>query len=65
MIGQLLKEQRNKANLTQKQLAEKSGVSFVAINRIERGFMPRLSIATKLFNAMNLDLTLDVKERVL
>ena len=65
MIGQLLKEQRNKANLTQKQLAEKSGVSFVAINRIEKGFMPRLSIATKLFHAMNLDLTLDVKERVL
>lgn len=56
MIGQLLKEERNKAGLTQKQLADKSGVSFVAINRIERGFLPRLSIAIKLFSAMGLDL---------
>jgi transcriptional regulator with XRE-family HTH domain len=52
MIGQLLKEERNKAGLTQKQLAEKSGISFVAINRIEKGNLPRVSVATKLFNAL-------------
>jgi transcriptional regulator with XRE-family HTH domain len=62
MIGQLLKEERNKAGLTQKQLAEKSGISFVAINRIEKGNLPRVSVATKLFNALGLDLKFAVEQ---
>lgn len=52
MINQLLKEERIAAGLTQKQLAQKSGISFVAVNRIEKGQMPRLSVALKLFAAM-------------
>ena len=52
MIGQLLKENRIKLNLTQKQLAQKSGISYVSINRIENGKNPRLSVVSKLFEAM-------------
>ena len=63
MIGALLKENRQKRNLTQKQLGEKAKISFVAVNRIERGAMPRLSIATRLFEAMELDLVITAKER--
>jgi transcriptional regulator with XRE-family HTH domain len=63
MIGALLKENRQKRNLTQKQLGEKAKISFVAVNRIERGAMPRLSIATTLFDAMDLDLIINAKER--
>jgi len=53
MIGQLLKEERIKLNLTQKQLAQKSGISYVSINRIENGKNPRLSVIQKLFGAMD------------
>ena len=63
MIGALLKENRQKRNLTQKQLGDKAKISFVAVNRIERGAMPRLSIATRLFDAMDLDLIINAKER--
>ena len=63
MIGALLKENRQKRNLTQKQLGEKAKISFVAVNRIERGAMPRLSIATRLFDAMDFDLIINAKER--
>jgi transcriptional regulator with XRE-family HTH domain len=63
MIGALLKENRQKRNLTQKQLGEKAKISFVAVNRIERGAMPRLSIATRLFDAMDLDLVINAKEK--
>jgi transcriptional regulator with XRE-family HTH domain len=63
MIGALLKENRQKRNLTQKQLGEKAKISFVAVNRIERGAMPRLSIATRLFDAMDLDLVISAKDR--
>lgn len=64
MIGQLLKEHRQRNNLTQKALAEKSGISFVAINRIEKGNLPRLSVAYKLFNSMGLNLKISIEEGV-
>jgi transcriptional regulator with XRE-family HTH domain len=64
MIGALLKENRQRRNLTQKQLGEKAGISFVAVNRIERGAQPRLSVANKLFNAMDLDLKFQVANRL-
>lgn len=62
MIGQLLKEERLKAKLTQKQLAEKSGISFVAVNRIEKGNLPRLSVAIKLFAALDKKLTFGLQD---
>ncbi len=56
MIGQLLKQERNKVGISQKELGNKAGVSYVAINRIEKGLLPRVSVATKLFNALGLQL---------
>lgn len=64
MIGQLLKENRIKLNLTQKQLAEKSGISYVSINRIENGKNPRLSVVSKLFEAMGKTLQIKTEEAI-
>lgn len=64
MIGEQLKTERQKLNLTQKQLAEKSGISFVSINRIENGSNPRLSVITKIFEAMGKTLQIEVKDKV-
>lgn len=64
MIGQLLKENRTKLNLTQKQLAEKSGISYVSINRIENGKNPRLSVISKLFEAMGKTLQITTEENI-
>ena len=64
MIGQLLKENRTKLNLTQKQLAEKSGISYVSINRIENGKNPRLSVISKLFEAMGKTLQIKTEEAI-
>lgn len=52
MIHELLKQERQKQNLTQKQLADKAGVSFVSINRIEKGNLPRVSVINKIFDAL-------------
>ena len=64
MIGELLKEERLKNNLTQKQLAEKSGISYVSINRIENGTSPRLSVLVKIFGAMDKALSFELKDKV-
>jgi transcriptional regulator with XRE-family HTH domain len=64
MIGQLLKQERTKLNLTQKQLAQKSGISYVSINRIENGKNPRLSVVSKLFEAMGKTLQITSEETI-
>ena len=64
MLGQLLKTERTKLNLTQKQLAQKSGISYVSINRIENGKNPRLSVIQKLFGAMDKEVIYQIKESV-
>lgn len=63
MIGEQLKTERQKLNLTQKQLAEKSGISFVSINRIENGSNPRLSVIKKIFDAMDKNLTIIIEDK--
>lgn len=55
MIHDLLKTERTKQGLTQKQLADKAGVSFVSINRIEKGNLPRVSVINRIFNALGKD----------
>lgn len=65
MIGELLKEERIKLKLTQKQLAEKSGISYVSINRIENGKNPRLSVVNKLFEAMGKTLQITTEKNVI
>jgi transcriptional regulator with XRE-family HTH domain len=60
MLNELLREERKASNLTQKQLAEKSGISFVTINRIEGGSNPRISVLNKLFSAMGKQLVISI-----
>ncbi|MEY4334561.1 MAG: Helix-turn-helix domain [Bacteroidota bacterium] len=62
MIGELLRKTRQEQNLTQKQLAEKSGISFVSINRIENGNPPRLSVIEKIFSAMGKRVTINLTD---
>lgn len=65
MIGELLKKERIKLKLTQKQLAEKSGISYVSINRIENGKNPRLSVVNKLFEAMGKTLQITTEKNII
>jgi transcriptional regulator with XRE-family HTH domain len=44
---------RKEANISQKDLANRSKISFVTINRIEGGSSPRISVITKIFEALN------------
>jgi transcriptional regulator with XRE-family HTH domain len=44
---------RKEANISQKELANRSKISFVTINRIEGGSSPRISVITKIFEALN------------
>jgi transcriptional regulator with XRE-family HTH domain len=60
MLNELLKSERKASNLTQKELAEKSGISFVTINRIEGGSNPRISVLNKLFGAMGKQLVISI-----
>ena len=62
MIGELLRKTRQEQNLTQKQLAEKSGISSVSINRIENGNPPRLSVVEKIFSAMGKRVTINLSD---
>jgi transcriptional regulator with XRE-family HTH domain len=62
MIGELLRKTRQEQSLTQKQLAAKSGISFVSINRIENGNPPRLSVVEKIFSAMGKRITINLSE---
>jgi len=62
-IGTILKETRKSQNLTQKQLQDKSKISFVTINRIEGGSNPRLNVINKLFNAMGKQVSLQVTDQ--
>jgi transcriptional regulator with XRE-family HTH domain len=62
-IGTQLKETRKSLNLTQKQLQEKSKISFVTINRIEGGSNPRLNVLNKLFNSMGKQVNLTLTDQ--
>jgi predicted transcriptional regulator len=59
----MLRETRKASNLTQKQLQDKSKVSFVTINRIEGGANARLSVVNKLFNAMGKQLNINITDQ--
>ena len=57
VISEMLKEARQKANLTQEQLAEKVGTKQSAIARFESGtYNPSLSFVKKLTSALHLKL---------
>ena len=53
MIGSNIQSRRRAIGLTQEQLAERSGVSRVTINRIERGKLnPSMKTLSRLARAM-------------
>jgi transcriptional regulator with XRE-family HTH domain len=51
-IANQLKQFRKEKNISQKELAHRSKISFVTINRIEGGSSPRISVITKIFEAL-------------
>jgi len=51
-IAQQLKQFRKEQNISQKELAHRSKISFVTINRIEGGSSPRISVITQIFKAL-------------
>ena len=54
-IGENIRQARKKAGLTQRQLAEKSGVATITLQQYERGVRePKLDTIAKIARAMNL-----------
>jgi len=61
-IGQQIKERRKSLNVTQRQLAELSGIGINTLTKIERGEAnPSLSILNKILDTLGLELTTDIK----
>ena len=46
LLGQRFKDYRMRSNLTQKEVAEQSGVTINTIHKFENGMVPNLSIST-------------------
>jgi transcriptional regulator with XRE-family HTH domain len=54
-LGQIVREAREKAGLSQEELAQRVGLTQGALSFIERGVVePRLSILLRLFDALGL-----------
>lgn len=61
-IGQQIKERRKSLKVTQRQLAELSGIGINTLTKIERGEAnPRLSILNKILDTLGLELTTSIK----
>ena len=61
-IGQQIKERRKSLNVTQRQLAELSGIGINTLTKIERGEAnPSLSILNRILDTLGLELTTDIK----
>ena len=46
LLGQRFKDYRMRSNLTQKEVAEQSGITINTIHKFENGLVPNLSIST-------------------
>lgn len=57
-IGGLIKFEREKQNLTQTELAKKSGLTQMAVSRLENGSGASLNVFVKTMLALNLELAL-------
>lgn len=54
-LAKILKDAREKANLTQAEVAEKAGIHFNYYARVERGEVtPRVDIVEKIVKALNI-----------
>jgi y4mF family transcriptional regulator len=61
-IGQQIKERRKSLKVTQRQLAELSGIGINTLTKIERGEgNPRLNILEQVLDTLGLELTTVVK----
>ena len=61
-IGQQIKERRKSLKVTQRQLAELSGIGINTLTKIERGEAnPSLSILNIILDTLGLELTTDIK----
>lgn len=56
MVGERLKQIREKKGLNQVQLAELSGLAQSTISTIEHGATPNIQIANKLAKALNVEI---------
>ena len=64
IIGYNIRTQRQKRNMSQEDLANKSKVSKATIGRLERyEFDPKISTVEKLAKALNIDVVKLVKQR--
>lgn len=61
-IGNKIKSLRKEKNLTQEQLAQKSGISRVTLGKLERGEFGSVSVNTLNLVLNNLNYTLNVKQ---
>ena len=59
-VGEAIKQARIAKNLTQEELGEKIGVQRSQISRLEKGKSITISSLLKVFNAMEIPLTLDM-----
>ena len=60
-VGEAIKQARLAQNLTQEQLGEKIGVQRSKISKLENGESISLSIMTRIFKALGIQVALDLK----
>ena len=61
-IGKIIHERRDYLNLTQKDVAEMSGVTFKSISEIELGLRnPSLNTLKSILDVLGLELTVQIK----
>ncbi len=61
-IGKIIQERRDYLNLTQKDVAEMSGITFKSISEIELGVRnPSLNTLKSILDVLGLELTVQIK----
>ena len=63
-IGSTIKEYRKSNNLTQQELASKVGITRQTLSKLEKGEIPKISLATfiKILDTLNLELEISEKK---
>lgn len=61
LVGLAIRRARESKNLTQQQLGERIGVQRARICSIEKGVNLRLSTLRRIFNALNIEVKLDIE----
>ena len=63
-IGSTIKEYRKSNNLTQQELASKVGITRQTLSKLEKGEIPKISLATfiKILDTLNLELEIIEKK---